>query len=401
MEDDFTGINTKQPNTYSSIAFSLFSVMILVLYGKTLSYGYYADDFIMVNLQLRHLIDWFIVGPTGPHVRPIWYLSYYLTNMFFQSALFDHAVNILLFIFSACLAYRLCLIYFNQSVFRSFITTTLWILLPWQAFPVAWISQRNDLLNYCFGFASLILLHREKYFVSFGLLLMGVFSKVTIFMLPLFHMYKTYKNKQYKYLLLFCFLFLSIFLLSAYAYFTNMDKLITAVPRDASIILKLAKYLFAYIEGVITQFIPAPFFLNGYHAILYLITLIGFYLSMTFDWNNYHSESTGIALLTIVPSCISPELRILGFSSLFIIVSIVSIVSQVKRRFLFIVFGLLFIAHCTITTYLTSSHFETSFRNPKLYQTKVNDQFPLTNNYLNTYYAKKLEFLKNVYGFIK
>jgi hypothetical protein len=401
MNNYFTSIKPERTHTYDSITFAFFSAMILILYGKTLSYGYYMDDFVMVNIQPQQLIDWFLVGPTGPHVRPIWYLSYYLTNFFFQSAFFDHAVNIILFILSACLAYRLCLIYFNQSVFKSFITTTLWILLPWQAFPVSWISQRNDLLNYCFGFSSLILLHREKYFASFGLLLLGVFSKVTIFMLPLIHMYKTYKAKQYKYLLLFCLLFLSIFLPSGYAYYTNMDTLITAVPADAHIAVKLAKYFIAYIEGILTQFIPAPFFLNYYHAIFYGITIIGLFLSVKFDWKNYHPESIGIALLTIAPSSICPELRILGFSSLFIIISIISLTSGLRKKAFFVVFGFFFIAHCAITAYLTSSHFETSFRNPQSFQTKVNDQFPLTSNYLNNYYAKKIEFLVNAYKLLR
>lgn len=401
MHESPTSIKPERTNTYDSMAFLLFSALILILYGKTLSYGYYMDDFVMVNIQPYQIIDWFLVGPTGPHVRPIWYLSYYLTNFIFQSALLDHAVNILLFILSACLAYRLCLIYFSQSVFRSFIATTLWIFLPWQAFPVSWISQRNDLLNYCFGLSSLILLHREKYFASFGLLLLGVFSKVTIFMLPLIHMYKTYKAKQYKYLILFGLLFLSVFILSGYAYFTNMDKLITAVPTDAHITVKLAKYFIAFIEGILTQFIPAPFFLNYYHSILYGITIIGLFLSMKFDWNNYHPESIGIALLTIVPSAISPELRILGFSSLFIIVSIVRLTSGIRKKALFTVFGSFFIAHCTMSAYLTSANFETSFRNPQLFQTKVNDQFLLTSNYLNTYYAKKIEFLMNAYRLIR
>jgi len=179
-----------------------------------------------------------------------------------------------------------------------------------------------------------------------------------------------------------------------------MDKLITAVPADAHIVVKLAKYFIAYIEGILTQFIPAPFFLNYYHAILYGIAIIGLFLSMKFDWKNYHLESIVIALLTIAPSSICPELRILGFSSLFIIVSIVSLTSGLRRKAFFIVFGFLFIAHCTITAYLTSSHFETSFRNPKFVQTKVNDQFPLTSNYLNNYYAKKIEFLMNAYRLI-
>ena len=71
--------------------FYLLVAFILILYGNTIFYGYIWDDFDLVILKFNDVIE---LSIQSYHIRPIMFLSYVITNYFFNSSVFDHIINL-------------------------------------------------------------------------------------------------------------------------------------------------------------------------------------------------------------------------------------------------------------------------------------------------------------------
>ena len=119
--------------------FYLLIAFILILYGNTIFYGYIWDDFDLVILKFNDVIE---LSIQSYHIRPIMFLSYVITNYFFNSSVFDHIINILLFVFATKLLYDFTIKTHNKLA--AFFIMIVWISLPWISHTIIWISQRND-----------------------------------------------------------------------------------------------------------------------------------------------------------------------------------------------------------------------------------------------------------------
>ncbi len=117
------------------------AALAILAYGETLGFGYAWDDHMLVRLDLRQALE---LSFQGLHVRPVWYLSYVLTQGLGGSAAFEHLVNLALFVLATVLAYRLALGTLGRPG-KAFPVTLVWALLPWNAYPVTWIAQRRCL----------------------------------------------------------------------------------------------------------------------------------------------------------------------------------------------------------------------------------------------------------------
>ena len=151
--------------------FYLLVAFILILYGNTIFYGYIWDDFDLVITTPSDIIQYTIASYL---IRPIMFLSYFITNYFFNSSIFDHSVNITLFVIAAKLAFDFTTK--THDKFTAFFIILLWISLPWISHPIIWISQRNDTLMIIFSFLALKSDKNEKVFKSSIFLVLSILS---------------------------------------------------------------------------------------------------------------------------------------------------------------------------------------------------------------------------------
>ena len=163
-------------------------MFVFILYGDSIYYGYISDDFYLVNLSIAQLTTQLV---DGTHFRPLWFLSYIVTNYFFQSSYFDHFVNLVIYSTVIVLAYLYALK--QLSKVKSFFIVMVWITLPWTVFPVVWISQRNDLIMYFFVFLSLQSFSKGQIVRSALYTTLAFLGKVTSMFLPFYFIYKGIK----------------------------------------------------------------------------------------------------------------------------------------------------------------------------------------------------------------
>lgn len=296
----------------------LLILVVATLYGDVVSYGYIWDDHLLVELSFADVVE-SLSGSV--HLRPVWYLSYPISGAIVEGAYFDHAINLLMFMLAVLLARRVAELFLSRS-WTAFLVTLTWVFLPWNVYPVTWIAQRNDLLIFVFGFSALIALHRGRYVTSFFLLTLGVFSKPTIAFVPALFLWKTKTKNQN--LLAIAFLFLmtvywSFALRNYLSHFTPGDHL-AALPAG----LKMLTLPLHWVEHFLTLVLPMPFFLGIFHVGLYLIGMIGLFAAglrrdrvARCAEDSRGREVLALALLTSIPTVITPELRICGLESLF------------------------------------------------------------------------------------
>ena len=164
---------------------------IIVLYGDTIYYGYIWDDFDLVILKFSDIIE---MTRETYLIRPVMFLSYFLTNYFYSSSTLDHIANIILFALAAKLLYDFTIKTHNKLA--AFFIMIVWISLPWLSHTIIWISQRNDTLMIIFSMLAVKYDGNKQTLKSCVFLFLSVFSKITSFLLPLFLIYKNRKNKK-------------------------------------------------------------------------------------------------------------------------------------------------------------------------------------------------------------
>ena len=361
--------------------FYLLAGFILILYSNTIFYGYIWDDFDLVITTYDDVIKYTLESYL---IRPVMFLSYYISNFFFNSPVFDHSINIILYIFSVKLLYDFGEKYHKKNV--SFLILIVWICLPWMGHPVIWISQRNDILMIIFSLLAIKADRNQKTLTSIAYLFLGVFSKITCFLLPI---YMVFVNKQNKLKVLIYSIIQVIFIIiGALSYARGGTKLkhLSELNTYESIILKI----FHAIEGLITQIIPFPYFYNLVHFTIYFILFIVAVLFM-----NYKRKRDLISLTTLeiivlflvysIPLAINPELRVSIFSSYFLISLI--FIGVVSNRFSKIILGLYLLHNLTVTL-LSKKNFYSGVDDLKTY-------YPASVNgfYNNNYYSSKRSML--------
>lgn len=113
---------------------------LVALHATTLDDGYFNDDFALVGTTLT---DW-LANPFHAHGRPLWSLSFVLTGAVSRAAWFQHAVNLALY--AGLGALLLSLVDRERRGVSGVLAVAAALAHPAMAWPVGWISQRNDLL---------------------------------------------------------------------------------------------------------------------------------------------------------------------------------------------------------------------------------------------------------------
>ncbi len=305
--------------------------LALLTYGDTLAYGYIWDDLMLVELSPREALA---RSFEGLHVRPVWYLSYVLTQSLGASAVFEHGVNLALFALAATLAYRLALSILGRPG-AAWLVTLVWVLLPWNAYPVTWIAQRNDLLLFVFGFAAVLALRRDRYGLAWCLLALAMFSKVTAIAVPIYFIWRSHRRGHPLAAAAFATLFVIYLGLALRGYLLYLEP--ASHLEQAGWLLRWLRFPLHWAEHLVLLVVPAPFFLGTFHALVYLAGLIGLVFSMT--TRRAAPEALGdrqdarpadadrrdvwvLAFLASLAAAVTPELRICGFESLFWLLAI-------------------------------------------------------------------------------
>ena len=356
------------------------------MYGDTIYFGYIWDDFDLVILKFSDIIE---MTRESYLIRPVMFLSYFITNYFFSSSIVDHIANIFLFAFAAKLLYDFTIKTHNKLV--SFFIMLVWISLPWLSHTIVWISQRNDTLMIIFSMLAIKHDGNKETFKSCMFLLLSVFSKITSFLLPLYLIYKNRNNKQ-KVLVysLVQALFLFIALLSFLRGGLKLKHL-SELTFVESVLLKF----FHVFEGLITQTIPIPYFFNTSHMALYIVIMIMGLIFLKYQ-KSISSQKIELALLLLIfsiPLAINSELRIAIASSYFIISLVFLSVKANKFSKLFL---LIFIAHNVSVTIISKANYFSG-------EYSLANYVPAPENgfYNNDFYRKKRAFLINIKRLLK
>jgi hypothetical protein len=346
------------------------SFLILILYGDSILYGYVSDDYIFINFKFKDVINESI---HGLYFRPIWYLSYTLSNFFTHSPLFDHLINLSLFIACSILLFNYTLRFLSKI--ESLLLVCFWISLPWMVFPAVWISQRNDLLMIIFVFLS-IKYFQKNTFLSIFFLISSFLSKTNSFLLPTFFFILSINKKKYKSAVLYGFIQLLFLIISARSLLKiessiNLNFIESALNRITHLIISL-----------ITQFIPIPFFYNFIHFIFYIIIILILLLSVKLKDKINISDNREIFILLIIfwlPSSITSELRIVILCSYFLLLLIFKNTTIKKYKY-FYTFIILFFINNIIAINFCKKNFNSKNHNDKNYY------------YNNNFYLEKRKF---------
>lgn len=316
---------TARSNSWRCLAPDLsLTALTILLYLETLSYGYIWDDHLLVQLDLAAALE---RAFQGLHVRPLWYLSYVLTQSLSTSAVFEHAVSLVMFAAAVLLARRVAAAFLERRA--AWLVTLVWTLLPWNVYPATWIAQRNDLLVFVFGFSAVLAGRRGRYGLAWWLLALGISSKITLGALPLYFAWKAYRDQRRAAAAAFLALLLAYLALALRAYVLHFEPGPHLEP--ASWMLQQARFPAHWLEHLALLAVPAPFFLSGGHALLYLAGLVGVVASSRASGSESplaeRREVWILAGLASLATAVTPTLRICGFESLFWLIAI----AQLRR----------------------------------------------------------------------
>ncbi len=305
----------------SPVPESVLVILVILAYGDTLAFGYVWDDHMLVKLDLRQALEHSF---QGLHVRPVWYLSYVLSQQLAASAAFEHFLSLAMFALATVLAHRLALVMLERRA-AAWTVTLVWAFLPWNAYPVTWIAQRNDLLIFIFGFAALLALHRGRYALAWLSLALAMFSKVTLAFVPLFFVWRAHRHGHRRAAMAFGALFLAYLALALRAYVLYLEP----APHLEQLAwsLRLLRFPLHWLEHLALLAVPVPFLLSLLHALLYLAGLAGLALSSRSAKRRApgprgRHDAWMLAILASLATAITPELRICGFESLFWLIAI-------------------------------------------------------------------------------
>ncbi len=299
--------------------------LVILAYGDTLAFGYIWDDHLLVQLDLHDALD---RSFHGLHVRPVWYLSYVLSQRLVASAAFEHVLNLVMFVLATVLAYRLALAMLERRG-AAWTLTLVWALLPWNAYPVTWIAQRNDLLIFIFGFAAVLAFRRGRYVLAWLALALAMFSKVTLAFVPLFFIWRAYRRGHRRAAIAFGALLVAYLALALTAYVLYLEP--APLLERLTWSLRLLRFPLHWLEHLVLLAVPVPFFLSILHALVYFAGLGGLLLSSRAERsggpdpgrrNIGRHDAWVLAINASVVAAVTPELRICGFESLFWLIAI-------------------------------------------------------------------------------
>ena len=334
---------------------TFFLLIIAILFGDTFFYGYTNDDYALVNFKFSYL---FRESSYEANFRPLWWISYSITNLFFHSSHFDHLINLILFFINLNLAFYWLNNKFGKKI--AIYSLLIWITIPWQTHQISWISQRNDLLMNFFFFLSLIYLEKKNYNLSIFHSFLAFLSKVTCLFFPLLFCFKGILEKKKKLIFFGFFIFVLSFLLSLYSW--NIGHPEADYLKNSSLLLKILNFIKNWILTWPLIFFPVPFFVNFFHFSLYFFFIIFFVSSVKLKKINIKEKEILYILLIIfllsLTTVMSYQLRIVALETLFIIVFAFMII-KINKKFFFLISMAFFITFNLIAIHNTKKLFKT------------------------------------------
>ncbi len=250
---------------FIKFAIPLIALVIVMVYGQSLSLGYtYLDDSIFIldkgteNEKIGNIINAFFQGTFGEkdiYYRPLFRISFILERQFlflFPIESFAviaiklaHFIEVILHIICVCLLYKL-LQKFSISKTNAFFWSLVFAVHPVLTMAVVWIPGRNDLMLSIFLFSFFIHFidylntnNRRHLIWQFVFLLLALFTKETAVFIPfaaVLYLIVFRRNNLFKNNLLFIY---SVWLaeLVAWYFLRNniLDKTHSSIPLNETI----------------------------------------------------------------------------------------------------------------------------------------------------------------------
>ncbi|WP_165323819.1 hypothetical protein [Rhizorhabdus phycosphaerae] len=287
--------------------------------GRAAFFGFVTDDFFLMNLSYKAAIDQTL---TGPHFRPLWFLSYpFLNSMFGQSAFAHHAANLLLHAANCALAF-LWLRTGLGSVKAGF-AVLVWTMLPQTVFPAVWISQRNDALMAFFLLLCLIAHQRDHRLSAYLLYILAFLSKVTCMFFPLVFLTTKGLRRNRRDLIAGLLLLLLSVAIAAYSlqHMESPERLANLGPA-----MRGLNHFKNLVLGWFTLVVPIPFFATPVLAWAYLLcaTGVGWLLLKCRSSSPTTRQLLIFAVVMSLPLAMAAEVRITYVQSLFLTAAIFS-----------------------------------------------------------------------------
>ncbi|MBI2943544.1 MAG: hypothetical protein HYY25_05030 [Candidatus Wallbacteria bacterium] len=363
-------------------------LLVALVYGDAAGYGYVNDDFGLIHVTWREAIDRSL---NSLLFRPVWYLSFALTNSLVQSPLVDHLFNLGLFALAVTLAHELALRRTGSDRAALFAAAG-WTLLPWTAFPVVWISQRNDLLMFVFTFAALASADGIRPWRSLPLMALGLMSKETVMLVPAAFALRFWRSGQRRLAVGFVLLMAAHLAIQLHHYSHYHTQYEAPHLAKLSVAVRAANAASHWVEPMVTQLVPLPFFTGLPHAALHLLGLVLLAASIGRRPDRPPDlDMLLIALLASFPSVITPQLRIVAFESFCWLVFFAGFLAP-RRKSLFGA-ALLCLGVASLAGIVaTKRNFQTPFFEPHSAGRWDDTYYP------NRYYSQKREFLLRLLG---
>jgi len=293
-------------------------ISFFAIYIPVISFGFISDDFELVRFSFQQAFD---TTFQSVHFRPIWFFSYPVVNTIFDnSSHTHHIVNFSLHLVNCLLAI---------SIIRSFLTFSValllvgvWSLVPWIAFPIAWISQRNDLLM---AFFLLLAIHQRTVapWAYFTFTTFAFLSKVTCMFFPLTFFFTSGLKAKKNYIILACAIFGVMFAVSYWALTkgTTQEHL-----ADLTLLLKVLNHAKNFVVGWLLLLVPVPFLFSPLNITGFVVMFLGLgylivkYAKITTTTKKYLIFSFFMS----IPLAMTYDLRITYLQSLFLLIALFS-----------------------------------------------------------------------------
>lgn len=200
----------------------LFFLTILLIYGRTLSYDFVWDDYILYDDFIRKPLGSLLFSKLesiySVHYYPVLLFSHKLDYLLSKIIFFDqkttshfiyayipHTSNLLIYFITSLFFYKCSQFFFKEKIICIFLTI-IFIVHPVHVNSVAWISGRTDLLSTTFVLISLffflqLIFKQDRKFVylSTFFYFLAVFSKIVavnflcVYVLIFFYFYQNGK----------------------------------------------------------------------------------------------------------------------------------------------------------------------------------------------------------------
>ena len=201
--------------------------------------------------------------------------------------------------------------------------------MPWNVYPVAWVSQRNDLLIYTFVFSALLALRGKRFGLALVATSLAVFSKITAAFFPLYVTWKMRAAGKRRLAIGMLLVFVTYLALAITTYLRVQEG--GEHLANVSLVVGMLRFPAHWAEHFGLLVVPAPFFTGWLHAGFYgvfLLAVISGARTSRDEWMDRQSlEILGIAFLLSIPTIVTPHLRICGLETFFWILLLARTVS--------------------------------------------------------------------------